>query len=107
MSAADRIRRQLERLAHLRGLGPTPDAHARWLDQTRYLLISIFGDSSSEADSFLAAVGATPADREKQTFTLNLPREGSWGIRARLERGEAVLREILGRLEGTEEKQAP
>jgi hypothetical protein len=52
-------------------------------------------------------VGATPDDRERQTFTLNLPREGSWGIRARLERGEAVLREILGRLEGTEEKQAP
>ena len=107
MSAADRIRRQLERLAHLRGLGPTPDDHARWLDQTRYLLISIFGESSSEADGFLEAVGATPADREKQTFTLNLPREGSWGIRARLERGEAVLREILGRLEASEEKQGP
>jgi hypothetical protein len=107
MSAADKIRRQLERLAHLRGLGPTPDAHARWLDQTRYLLMGIFGDSSSEVDSFLEAVGVTPADRQRETFTLNLPREGSWGIRARLERGEAVLREILGRLEGAEEKQAP
>ena len=53
MPAADRIRRQLERLAHLRGLGPVPNDHARWIDQTRYLLISTFGENSAEADSFL------------------------------------------------------
>ncbi len=105
MSAADRIRRQLERLAHLRGLGPVPNDHARWIDQTRYLLISIFGEGSAEADSFLQAVGAMPADRQEQASVFNLPLEGPWGMRARLEGGEAVLRGILGRLEASEEKQ--
>jgi hypothetical protein len=104
MSAVDRIRRQLERLAHLRGLGPVPNDHARWIDQTRYLLTSVFGEGSAEADSFLQAVGATPADRQEQASAFNLPLEGPWGIRARLERGEAVLREILARLEASERK---
>lgn len=104
MSAAHRIRRQLERLAHLRGLGPAPDDHARWIEQTHYLLVSLFGTNSAEAGSFLQAVGALPADREEQAFTFNLPLEGPWGIRARLERGEAVLREMLSRLEASEGK---
>ena len=102
MSTADRIRRQLERLTHLRGLGPVASDHARWIDQTRYLLIGLFGESSAEAASFLQVVGAMPADREEQAFTLNLPQEGSWGIRARSERGEAALRETLGRLEASQ-----
>lgn len=104
MPAADRIHRQLERLAHLRGLGPVPNDHARWIDQTRYLLINIFGESSAEAEGFLQAVGAVPADRQEQAFTFNLPLEGPWGIQARLERGEAVLKWILSRLEASEEK---
>lgn len=104
MSAADRIRRQLERLAHMRGLGPVSNDHARWIDQTRYLLISIFGESSTEADSYLQAVGGMPADGQEQASAFNLPLEGHWGIRTRLERGEAVLRAILARLEATEEK---
>jgi hypothetical protein len=104
MPAADRIRRQLERLAHLRGLGPVPNDHARWIDQTCYLLTSIFGESSAEVDSFLQAVGAMPADRQEQASAFNLPLEGPWGIRARLQRGEAILRGILGRLEANEEK---
>jgi hypothetical protein len=104
MSTADRIRRQLERLAHLRGLGPVASDHARWIDQTRYLLIGLFGESSAEADSFLRAVGAMPADRGEQTFTFNLPQDGPWGIRARLERGEAALKELLGQLEANRGK---
>ncbi|KPK46905.1 MAG: hypothetical protein AMJ77_04825 [Dehalococcoidia bacterium SM23_28_2] len=99
MSAVDRIRRQLERLAHLRGLGPVASDHARWIDQTCYLLMSLFGEGSAEADGFLEAVGATPADRQEQAFTFSLPQEGPWGIRARLERGESVLRRVLDRLE--------
>jgi hypothetical protein len=102
MSAADGIHRQLERLAHLRGLGPVANDHGRWIEQTRYLLISLFGESSAEADSFGQAVGTLPADREEQRFTFNLPLEGPWGIRARLERGEAVLKGILSRLEASE-----
>jgi len=99
MSATERIRRQLERLAHLRGLGPVSSDHARWIDQTRYLLMNLFGESSAEADGFLQAVSATPAARQEQAFTFSLPQEGPWGIRARLERGETVLRRILDRLE--------
>ena len=87
MPAADRIRRQLQRLAHLRGLGPVPNDHARWIDQTRYLLIGIFGERSAEADSFLQAVSITPAGKQEEASALNLPLEGAWGIRARLERG--------------------
>ena len=104
MSTADRIRRQLERLAHLRGLGPVASDHARWIDQTRYLLIGLFGENSAEADSFLRVVSAMPADRGEQAFTFNLPLGGPWGIRARLERGEVVLRELLSRLEASQGK---
>ena len=104
MSAADRIRRQLERLAQVRGVGPVPNDHARWVDQTRYLLVSIFGENSAEEDSFLQAVGAMPAARQEQASAFNLALEGPWGIRARLERGETVLRGILGRLEATEKE---
>ena len=104
MPAADRIRRQLERLAHVRGVGPVPNDHARWVDQTRYLLVSIFGENSAEEGNFLQAVGATPAARQEQASAFNLALEGPWGIRARLERGETVLREVLGRLEGNGEE---
>jgi hypothetical protein len=104
MSAADRIRRQLERLAHVRGLGPVPSDHARWIEQTRYLLVSLFGESSAEADGFLRAVSALPADRQEQGFTFNLPLHGPWGIRARSQRGETVLSEILSRLEASGRK---
>ncbi|MGQ9571736.1 MAG: hypothetical protein ACUVV3_00890 [Dehalococcoidia bacterium] len=103
MSAADRIRRQLERLAHLQGLGPVPNDYARWIDETGHLLVGIFGETAAEADSFLEAVAATPAARQGQAFTFNLPLDGPWGIRARLERGKAVLEAILGRLEAREE----
>ena len=102
MSTTDRIRRQLERLAHLRGLGPVASDHARWIDQTRYLLTTIFGESSTEADSFLQAVGTMPAHRQEQASAFSLSLDGHWGIRARLERGEAVLRGILARSEASE-----
>ena len=89
---AGRIQRQLERLAHQRGLGPVPNGYAQWIDQTRALLESSFGSDSDEARRFLAAVGG-------QASGFGLPLEGEWGIWARLERGEAVLREISARLE--------
>jgi len=91
-ATAERIRRQLQRLAHIRGLGPVPDCHARWIDQTRHLLLSSFGEGSQEAVDFFQAVG-------EKASGFGLPLHGDWGIWARLERGEAVLRQILGRLE--------
>jgi hypothetical protein len=105
VSAAERIRRQLESLTHMRGLGPVANDSARWIDQTSYLLVGIFGESSPEVDSFLQAVSAMPADRQEQPSALNLPLEGPWGIRARLERGEGILRAILGRLEVAKDKE--
>jgi hypothetical protein len=89
---AERIRRQLQRLAHIRGLGPVPDCYARWIDQTRHLLISTFGEGSPEASEFFGAVG-------EKASGFGLPLHGDWGIWARLERGEAVLQQILARLE--------
>ena len=89
---AERIHRQLQRLAHIRGLGPVPDCYARWIDQTRHLLLSSFGDGSQEAEDFFRAVG-------EKASGFGLPLHGDWGIWARLERGEAVLRQILARLE--------
>lgn len=91
-SRADRIRCQLQRLAHLRGLGPVPDSYARWIDQTRQMLLSIFGEGSWEAAEFFRAVG-------EKASGFGLPLHGDWGIWARLERGETVLRQILARLE--------
>jgi hypothetical protein len=91
-SATERIRRQLHRLAHIRGLGPVPDCYARWIDQTRHLLLSSFGEGSQEANDFSRAVG-------EKASGFGLPLHGDWGIWARLERGEAVLRQILDRLE--------
>jgi hypothetical protein len=91
-SPAERIRRQLQRLAHIRGLGPVPDCYARWIDQTRHMLLSTFGESSQEAKEFFRAVG-------EKASGFGLPLHGDWGIWARLERGEAVLRQILARLE--------
>ena len=89
---AERIQRQLERLAHQRGLGPVPNGCSQWIDQSRALLESIFGADSEKAGRFSAAVG-------RQASGFGLPLEGDWGIWARLERGEAALREILARLE--------
>jgi hypothetical protein len=89
---AERIQRQLARLAHQRGLGPVPNGYSQWIDQTRALLEGIFGVDSEETRRFLAAVGG-------QTSGFALPLEGDWGIWARLERAEVVMREILARLE--------
>jgi hypothetical protein len=91
-SPAERIERQLERLAHQRGLGPVPNGYAQWIDQTRALLEGAFGSDSEEAGRFFAALG-------RQASGFGLPLEGELGIWARLERGEAVLREILARVE--------
>ena len=92
-STAERIHRQLERLAHIRGLGPVPDCYARWIDQTRHLLSSSFGEDSLEAREFFQAVG-------EKASGFGLPLHGDWGIWARLNRGEAVLLQVLARLEG-------
>ena len=91
-SPAERIRRQLQRLAHIRGLGPVPACYARWIDQTRHMLLSTFGEGSQAAKEFFRAVG-------EKASGFGLPLHGDWGIWARLERGEAVLRQILARLE--------
>ena len=91
-STAERIRYQLQRLAHIRGLGPVPDCYARWIDQTRHLLLSSFGEGSGETDDFFRAVG-------EKASGFGLPLHGDWGIWARLERGEAALRRILDRLD--------
>lgn len=89
---AERIERQLQRLAHIRGLGPVPDCYARWIDQTRHMLLSTFGEGSQEAREFFRAVG-------ERASGFGLPLHGDWGMWARLERGEAVLRQILVRLQ--------
>jgi len=104
MSVADRIRRQLERLAHQRGLGPVPNGYAQWIDQTRHLLIEMFGEDSQEARGFLAAIGEQVGAQHATPLRFGLPLHGDWGIWARLERGEAVLRDILERLETSGEK---
>jgi hypothetical protein len=91
-SPAERIQYQLKRLAHIRGLGPVPDSYARWIDETRHMLLATFGEGSQEAREFFRAVG-------ERASGYGLPLHGDWGIWARLDRGEAVLRQILARLE--------
>ena len=101
--ARERIDGLTKRIKRLRGTAPNPFDYWIWADETRAVLEVVFGLDSEEARAFSEIVGTrgrTPEQRgQLDNMTLNL--HGEWGIWARLDRCEALLTGILGRMGGT------
>ena len=91
--ARERIQAQIDRIGRLRGSGPNPFDYDLWDDRTVEVLTAIYGDGSPELQRYYEAAGKRgrlPGVRGwAENMTLNT--QGPWGIRARLERAEAVL----------------
>lgn len=106
MTARDALRakaaleQQIGRIAWLRGTGPNPFEYGLWDERTQELLEEIFGAESHEVRRYQDAAGKRgrlPGVRgQADNMTLNI--HGPWGIIARLERGERVLRELVAEL---------
>jgi hypothetical protein len=98
--AKGRLQEQLDGIARLRGTGPNPFEYNIWDARTVEVIAAIFGPDSAETDRYHAAAGLRgrlPGVRgQAENMTLNI--HGQWGILGRLERGEAVLRELIAGL---------
>lgn len=94
--AVVRLREQLEQVPWLRGRGPVSYHYGQWVDATHHVLVSLFGEESAEAQGFLEIVGSGAAERG---WGVPLAPDHQWGLRARLERAETYLRQLLERLE--------
>lgn len=98
--ARERIQAQVDRIARLRGSGPNPFDYDLWDDRTIEVLTAIYGDGAPELQRYFDAAGKRgrlPGVRgQAENMTLNI--HGPWGIRARLDRAEAVLKDLAGLL---------
>jgi len=98
--ARERIEERLSRIAWLRGTGPNPFEYNRWDARTIEVLTAIYGADSPELARYDQAVerrGRLPGVRgQAENMTLNI--RGPWGILGRLDRAEALLRELASRL---------
>lgn len=92
MTPQGRIQAQVAKIPPLRGGGPVPSEFYQWVDETALLLRTLYGDEAPEAHDFVQAV-REQAEGEEAVLHL----EGPWGIFARLDRGEAVLRALVER----------
>jgi hypothetical protein len=91
------IEAQLTGIKRLRGTGPNPFDYDIWQSRTLEVLREVFGPSAAELERYEDATGVRgrlPGVRgQAGNMTLNI--HGEWGILARLERGEAVLNDLL------------
>ncbi len=98
--AREALQEQIERIAWLRGTGPNPFDYGLWEERTEELLEHLFGRGAAEVARYHSAAGVRgrlPGVRgQAEDMTLNI--HGPWGILARLERAEAVLRETVAAL---------
>lgn len=98
--ARARIQEQIDRIGRLRGSGPNPFDYNLWDDRTVEVLRAIYGEDSPELERYFQAAGKRgrlPGVRgQAENMTLNI--HGPWGIRARLDRAEAVLKDLTGLL---------
>lgn len=94
--ARTRIEDQITKIGRLRGSGPNPFDYDMWDDRTVEILVATYGDGSPEVQRYFEAAGKRgrlPGVRgQAENMTLNI--HGPWGILARLERAEAVLRDL-------------
>jgi len=95
--AVAKLQRQLELVPRLRGRGPLSYHYGQWVDATHHLLVTIFGEESPEARGFLELVGVGARDRG---WGVPMAPHHPLGLRARLERAETYLRELVSRLQG-------
>ena len=87
---------QVESISWLRGTGPNPFDYTLWDARTVELVTELFGEGSPELERYHAAAGIRgrlPGVRgQAENMTLNI--HGPWGILARLDRAEGVLRDL-------------
>ena len=93
--AVAKLQRQLELVPRLRASGPLSYQYGQWVDATYHLLVTIFGEDSSEARGFLKLVGMGARDRG---WGVPMAPHHPLGLRARLDRAETYLRELISRL---------
>lgn len=98
--ARERIQAQIDRIGRLRGSGPNPFDYDLWDDRTVEVLTAIYGSDSPELQRYYEAAGKRgrlPGVRgQAENMTLNI--HGPWGIRARLDRAETVLKDLAASL---------
>ncbi len=98
--ARARLEELLKGIAALRGSGPNPFDYDLWENRAREVLEAMYGPDSPEFARYAEAVlkrGRLPGVRGlEENMTLNI--HGPWGILARLDRAEAVLRQLLAEL---------
>jgi hypothetical protein len=89
----EKLQGQLNQVAPLRGRGPVSYDYGKWVDHTHHILVTAFGEGSSEESGFLEIVGE---GAEARGWGLPLAPDNPWGMQARLERAEDYLRSLLG-----------
>jgi hypothetical protein len=96
-AARSALETQLSGIKRLRGTGPNPFDYDIWQSRTLEVLREVFGPDSLQVERYEDATGVRgrlPGVRgQAGNMTLNI--HGEWGILARLERGEAVLSDLL------------
>lgn len=93
----ERIQAQVDEIAWLRGSGPNPFDYNLWDDRTTEILGALFGEDSPELARYFEAAGKRGrlAGVRGQADNMTLNVHGPWGIHARLDRAESVLRQLL------------
>lgn len=94
----DRIRAQLALIPRLRGTGPNPFEYDQWDARTGEVLAAAFGAESGVLARYEREVrtGGRMAGVRGNAANMTLNIHGQWGILERLERAEALLRELAG-----------
>jgi len=94
-SPREKLQARLEMLPRLRGGGPVSFDYGQWVDGTRRVLVTLFGEESPQARGFLEVVGE---GAEARGWGLPLAPGNPWGMQARLDRAEEYLRGVLASL---------
>lgn len=91
-SPVEKLQRQFDAVPRLRGRGPVSYDYGKWVDGTHHLLVTLFGEGSTQAAAFLEIVGE---GAEARGWGLPLAPDNPWGMQARLGRAEEYLKTLL------------
>ncbi|MHB8573874.1 MAG: hypothetical protein ACYDCQ_00940 [Dehalococcoidia bacterium] len=96
--ARPHLEQQLRRIARLRATGPNPFDYFQWADESTSILRELFGADSDTVQAFRLAVADSgrTVDQRGIMDNMTLGLHGPWGIWARLDRAESVLRQLIG-----------
>ena len=92
---SEKLQRQQDQVPWLRGRGPVSYNYGQWVDETHHLLVTLFGEQSSEETGWLDIVGE---GAEARGWGVPLAPDNQWGMQERLKRAEAYLESLLGRV---------